>query len=381
MHIERKYSLTPLTSKERLGSPLRRESVSTSRIERLRPILNEHGLDGMLIQKAENRTYLSGFTGSAGVAIISSTERVLIVDFRYVERAAEEALGFEVVRAPRQILDTLAALVKERGWRRLGFESDAVTVKQHREYVERLAPTELVAIDGIDRLRWVKEPAELDRIKTAASIADGAFAHIQAYLRPGVAERDVATELAFYMRRHGAEEEAFESIVASGPRSSQPHAGTSDRTMTRGDFVTLDFGARFRRYVSDCTRTIVLDPASPRHREIYAIVLQAHQTAMAGLKPGMTGREGDALARAVIASAGYGDAFGHGLGHGVGLAIHEGPTLSPREDATLQAGMVVTIEPGIYLSGWGGVRIEDLVVITEDGCQSLTQAPKELRVL
>ncbi len=355
--------------------------MPTSRIDRLGPILNEHGLDGMLIQKAENRTYLSGFTGSAGVAIISSTERVLIVDFRYVERAAEEAPGFEVVRAPRQIIDTLVALVKERGWRRLGFESDVVTVKQHREYVERLAPTELVAIDGIDRLRWVKEPAELDRIKTAVAIADGAFAHIQAYLRPGVAERDVATELAFYMRRHGAEEEAFESIVASGPRSSQPHAGTSDRMMTRGDFVTLDFGARFRRYVSDCTRTIVLDPVSPRHREIYTIVLQAHQTALAGLKPGMTGREGDALARAVIASAGYGDAFGHGLGHGVGLAIHEGPTLSPREDATLQAGMVVTIEPGIYLSGWGGVRIEDLVVITEGGCQSLTQAPKELRVL
>ncbi len=355
--------------------------MTSPRIERLRAILDEQRLDGMLIQNPENRTYLTGFAGTAGVAIISRTETVLLVDFRYVERAAEEARGFEIVRAERQLIETLAAMVKARGWMRLGFESETVAMKQYREYVERLAPTELVAVDGIDRIRWVKESAELERIKAAVDVADAAFAHILAYVHPGAVERDVATELACYMRRHGAEGEAFDAIVASGPQSSRPHAGASDRAMTGGDFVTLDFGARVQGYVSDCTRTVVLGPASPRHREIYRIVLAAHETALAGLKPGMTGREGDALARAVIANAGYGDAFGHGLGHGVGLAVHEGPTLSPRGDATLRPGMVVTVEPGIYLSGWGGVRIEDLVVITESGCQSLTRAPKEFRVL
>jgi len=351
------------------------------RIERLRAILDEQRLDGVLIQSVENRTYLTGFTGTAGVAVISHREAMLLVDFRYVERAAEEARGFEIIRAERQLLETLAAVVKARGWKRLGFESETVAMKQYREYVERLAPAELVAVDGIDRIRWVKEPAELERIQAAVAVADAAFAHIQGYLHPGVVERDVATELACYMRRHGAEHEAFDAIVASGPQSSRPHAGASDRKMAGGDFVTLDFGARVHGYVSDCTRTLVLGPASARHREIYSIVLKALETALAGLKPGMTGREGDALARTVIADAGYGDAFGHGLGHGVGLAVHEGPVLSPRGDATLQPGMVVTVEPGVYLSGWGGVRIEDLVVITENGCQNLTRAPKEFRVL
>ncbi len=347
----------------------------------MRSILTEHRLDGIWIQKPENRTYMTGFTGSAGIAVITPHEAVLLADFRYVEQAAQEAPGFEVVKAERQIIDTLARVVKERVLTRIGFESDAVTYKEHREYTERLAPTELVPIDGVDRLRWVKEPEELSRIKKAVEIADGAFAHIQAHLRPGAVERDVATELEFYMRRHGAQKEAFESIVASGPRSSRPHGHASDRVMRRGEFVTLDFGAVYESYASDCTRTVVLGEASPRQREIYNIVLEAQRAASAGLKPGITGRDADALARAVIVGAGYGDAFGHGLGHGIGLALHEGPTLSPRGDATLEPGMVVTVEPGIYLAEWGGVRIEDVVVITDRGCQNLTAAPKDLRIL
>ncbi len=355
--------------------------MPNSRVDRLRSLLSEHHLDGMLVQKAENRRYVSGFAGSAGVVLVTSTEALLLVDFRYLEQAAQEAPGWQVVRAQRQGTETLAGVVKERELKRIGFESDGLTVKQHREIAERLAPTELVGVDGVDRLRWVKEPEELRCVEKAVEIGDAAFAHIQGYLKPGVVEREVAIELEFFMRRHGAEKEAFESIVASGPRSSRPHGYAADRAMGRGDFVTLDFGAFYRGYASDCTRTVVLGEASARQREIYQIVLEALQTALDGIKPGVTGKEADALARTLITNAGYGEAFGHGLGHGIGLAVHEGPTLSPREDAILEAGMVVTVEPGIYIPGWGGVRIEDLVVIRERGCQSLTRAPKELRIL
>jgi len=340
-------------------------------------LLAEQGVDAVLVQKPENRTYVSGFTGSAGVALISPTESMLLVDFRYVERAREEAGGFEVIKAERQLIETLAQVVSARRWSKLGFESDTVTVKQHREYVDRLAPTELVALDNVDRMRWVKEPVELERIRAASAIADAGFANILTQLRPGITEHDAATELAFFIRRKGADE-AFDFIVASGPHSSRPHAMMTERALAVGDFVTLDFGARYQGYISDCTRTVVLGSASARQREIYNVVLEAHQTAIAGLKPGMSGREGDALARAVITKAGYGEAFGHAVGHGVGLAIHEGPVLSARSDDVLQPGMVVTVEPGIYLEGWGGVRIEDMVVITEIGCQSLTNAPKAL---
>ncbi len=354
--------------------------MTTSRVDRLRSIIAGQHLDGVLIQKPENRRYLTGFTGSAGSVLATPMETVLFVDFRYLEQASQEASGFEVIKVGRQ-LDELVGAVKTRELKRMGFESDGLTYQQHREYTQRLAPTELVPVDGIDQLRWVKEPDELRFIKKAVEIGDTAFAHIQGYLRPGAVERDVANELEFFMRRNGAEKEAFESIVASGPRSSRPHGYASDRAMTRGDFVTLDFGALYRGYTSDCTRTVVLSEASRRQREIYQIVLDAHHAALEGIKPGITAKEADALARNLIAKAGYAEAFGHGLGHGIGLAVHEGPILSPREEAVLQPGMVVTVEPGIYLAEWGGVRIEDLVVITERGCQSFTAAPKELRIL
>lgn len=352
-----------------------------SRIDRVRAILSEPHLDALLIQKPENRTYVSGFTGSAGFVLVTPRDSMLLVDFRYVEQARAQAPGCEVIKADRLFIDTLAEIVPARGLRRIGFEDDGMTFKQHQEFAKRLAPAELVPVEGVDRLRWVKDPEELTRIARAIEIADAAFAHIRSYLRPGAVERDVATEMEFFMRRHGADKEAFETIVASGPRSSLPHGRASDRVLAPGDFVTLDFGAVYQGYVSDCTRTVVLPEVSPQQREIYNIVLAAQQAALEGIKPGMTGKEADALARTVITQAGHGDAFGHSLGHGVGLAVHEGPTLSPREEARLAPGMVVTVEPGIYLGGWGGVRIEDIVVITADGCRDLTGSPKELLVL
>ena len=355
--------------------------MTAPRLIRARSLLSEQGLDALLVHQAANRTYLSGFTGSAGIALITALEALLLVDFRYTEQAASEAREFEVIKADRQFIETLTEVVRGRGLRRLGFESEIVSVKQHRDYADRLAPAELVPVEGVDRLRWVKDADELARIEQAVAIADAAFAHVQSLLQPGAVERDIAVELEFFMRRHGAEKEAFETIVASGPRSALPHGRASDRVLQAGDFVTIDFGAVYRGYVSDCTRTVVLGSASPKHQQIYATVLAAQRAALAGIRPGMTGKAADGIARTIIAEAGYGEAFGHSLGHGVGLIVHEGPTLSPREEAVLAPGMVVTVEPGIYLAGWGGVRIEDLAVVTEEGCRSVTRAPKELLIL
>lgn len=354
---------------------------AAARVEPLRTLTRERGVEAILIQKPENRRYMTGFSGSAGFVLVSATASILLVDFRYVEQAQSEAPGFEVIKADRQFIDTLAEVVPARGLGRIGFESDAMSYKQYEDFSKRLAPAVLVPVDGVDRLRWVKDDDEIARITRAVEIADEAFTHIRSYLRPGAIEREIAIEMEFFMRRRGADKEAFETIVASGPRSALPHGRASERAISRGDFVTLDFGALYQGYVSDCTRTVVLGEPSAKQREIYDVVLRAQRAALSGIKPGMTGKDADAIARKIITDAGYGEAFGHSLGHGVGLAVHEGPTLSPREEAALAPGMTLTVEPGIYLAGWGGVRIEDLVVITETGCRSLTRAPKELLVL
>jgi Xaa-Pro aminopeptidase len=352
-----------------------------ARIDRLRALLAPQQLDAILIAKPENRRYLTGFTGSAGAALVTAREALLLVDFRYVEQAAAEAPDCEVVRVPRPTADAITELVRRKELLRIGFEPDGLTYKEHDQLASALRPIAFLPVDGIDRLRWIKDPDEQALIREAAAIADAGFKHIQRFLRPGVQEREVALELEFFMRRQGAEKEAFETIVASGVRSSLPHGRASDKKLGPGEFVTLDFGAVIRGYHSDCTRTVALGHVSPRQREIYDLVLTAQQTALAGLRPGVNARDVDALARQVIADAGHGEHFGHGLGHGVGLAIHEGPTLSPREDATLEAGMTVTVEPGVYLPGWGGVRIEDLVVLTAQGCEILTRTPKQLLIL
>lgn len=345
------------------------------RLERARQRLTEERLDALVVLKAENRTYLTGFTGSAGIAILAPTRALLLVDFRYVEQAGVEAAGWTVLRAGN-LMEGLGALLTDAAAARVGLEADAVTVAQWRTL--EAAGRELVALEGLDRLRWRKDPDEVDLIGRAARIADGAFTEILPEVRPGVREDELAAELEYRMRRAGAERAAFETIVASGPRSALPHGRASDRRLRRGDLVTFDFGAVVGGYHSDCTRTLVLGPASAEQRTIYALVRDALEAAEAAIRPGMTGRQADALARKRIAAAGYGDAFGHGLGHGVGLTVHEGPTLSPREEAVLPPGAVVTIEPGVYRSGWGGVRVEDLVVLEEAGPRRLGGLPRDL---
>jgi Xaa-Pro aminopeptidase len=336
------------------------------------------GLDAVALVKPQNVAYVSGFTGSAGVALISAAEAHLVLDFRYIEQAAVQAPGFTRMLAQGQLIEGTGTLIRRLGLRRVGVEEEYLPVGAFRRLEAAAAPAEIVAVEGLDRIRWQKRPEEVGAIRRAAAVADAAFADVLPLIRPGAVERDVAVELELRMRRRGAERMAFDIIVASGPRAALPHGLPSDRAIGAGECVTVDFGAVVEGYCSDCTRTVVTAPATDRHREIYGIVLRAQSSALSGLRPGMTGREADALARSVIADAGYGDRFGHSLGHGVGLAVHEGPTLSPREEAVLEPGVVVTVEPGIYVPGWGGVRIEDLVVITEAGIENLTGSPKDL---
>jgi len=355
--------------------------AARTHLDRARSLVAASNIDALLILKTENRRYATGFTGSAGLALVTRTEELLAVDFRYEEQAAAEAPGCTLLRGGRDPLGALAAALAGRGISRIGFEAEFVPYAQVARLREKLGPAELVPLSDVDRLRWVKDPAEVAAISRAVEIADAAYERVLGVLRPGLSERDAAVELETFMRRGGADRVAFDSVLASGPRSALPHGRPTDRIIGPGDLVTLDFGAMWGGYCSDCTRTVVLGSADEQQRRVYGVVLDAQRWALEMIRAGVPCRDVDARARAVIADAGYGAAFGHSLGHGVGLEVHEGPRLAPQEEAVLEPGMVLTVEPGIYLPGWGGVRIEDTVVVTEDGCRVLTRAPKEFRVL
>lgn len=348
------------------------------RLARVRTRLEEAGLDTVVLSSTQNVAYVSGFAGSAGMAVVTGGAAHLVLDFRYAEQAAAQAPGLANVRATGPLVDAAGELIRNLGAKRVGIEEESLPVGSFLKLQAALNSTEVVPVEGLDRIRWHKSADEVGSIRKAAAIADEAFAAILPLVRPGAVERDIAAELEYQLRRRGSARTPFDIIVASGPRAALPHGVASERVIGEGEFVTLDFGAVVDGYNSDCTRTVVTAPAAPRHREVYDVVLSAQLAALAGIRPGMTGRDADLLARDVVARAGFADAFGHGLGHGIGLAVHEGPRLSPRADAVLAPGMVVTVEPGAYFPGWGGVRIEDLVVITEEGCEILTGLPKEL---
>lgn len=355
-------------------------AVTAARRARLWERLAAAGVDALVITQPENRRYLSGFTGSEGAVVVGPGPCWLLVDFRYVEQGREEAPDCQLVRFER-LEEGLRQVVEAAGVRRLGVEGAHVPVATFDRWREAVAPAELVPVGPVvEGLRAVKEPEELARIEAAVALADRAFSYILPRLRAGRTEREIALELEWFMRTEGAERVSFDPIVASGPRGALPHARPGPRPLSAGDFVILDFGCVAGGYCSDMTRTVVVGPPGPQHREIYEAVLAAQRRGIEAVRPGRNGREVDAEARAVIAAAGYGEHFGHGLGHGVGLAVHETPPrLSPTADDTpLEPGMVTSVEPGIYLPGFGGVRIEDLVVVTEAGCRVLSQAPREL---
>jgi len=353
-------------------------ALATDRVNRLRERLAADDLDAAVLARPENVRYVSGFAGSAGLAVVTGDRAVLVVDFRYAEQAAAQAPAFERVQATGPLVEAAAEVLRRLGARRAGVEAEFLPIGTFRKLAAAAAPVAVEPVEGLDRIRWIKAPEEIEAIRRAQRVAEAAFQDVLPGIRPGAVEREVAVALEERLRRRGARASSFEIIVASGPRAALPHGVASERVIGPGECVTIDFGAVVDGYFSDCTRTLVTAPVSDRHREVYAVVRAAQEAALAGLRPGLTGREADALARDVIARAGYGEAFGHSLGHGIGLAVHEGPTLSPREEAVLAPGAVVTVEPGVYLPGWGGVRIEDMVVLTQDGCENLTALPKDL---
>lgn len=346
-----------------------------NRLERLRDVLKNSELDGVIVAKPENRVYYSGFTGSSGLLLISSDAARLLTDFRYIEQAGKQAPNFEIVRHGSDIYETVRTQIDSLGLKKVGFEGEFTTWENHRRISEIVPQAKPVHLDS---LRMVKDETELALITRAVELADNAFTHVLPLLKPGVREIDIALELEFYMRKHGAEKSAFDIITASGTRSAMPHGLASAKIIDAGDLVTMDFGAVYQGYHSDITRTVVIGRADPKQREIYEIVLAAQLAGVAAAAPGIPCREVDAVSRKIISDAGYGDYFGHGLGHGLGLAIHEEPRLSPVSDVILTSGMVVTVEPGIYLPNWGGVRIEDTVVVSSAGAEILTASSKTL---
>ncbi len=349
------------------------------RLDQIRQQLADHNLDGMLITDPLNRRYMTGFSGTAGWALVTADRALLAVDFRYYERAAQEAPDWEQVQVTTRLEDTLAEMVVQTGVGRLGIEGDHVTVSMHEKMASKVPEATLVPLDKIVlALRALKDEDEIAHMRAAIACADRAYAHLCEVIRPGMTETQVAWTLESHMRQHGASAVSFPIIVGSGPNGAMPHATAGERAIGEGEPVVIDFGAIVDGYCSDITRTVCLGHGEDRYLEVWQLVLDAQRAVEAQLRPGMTGQEADAIARDLFTEAGFGEAFGHGLGHGVGLAIHEEPRLSKlSDDVILEPGMVVTVEPGIYLPGWGGVRIEDIVVLRQDGAEVLTQAAKE----
>jgi Xaa-Pro aminopeptidase len=356
-----------------------------SRADRLAALCAARDLDALLVTEPFNLRYLTGFTGTNGLAVLEADEdgvRRFVTDFRYVERAALEVEAFDRLEGERDLLESVGSALPERRPLRLGFDDAHLSVRAHRRLGEDLEDVELVAAGGlVEELRAVKEPAERERIAAAAALADEALSAVLAQGLAGRRETEVALTLEDEIRHRGAQAPSFPSIVAAGPHGALPHAEPRDAVIPDGVLVIVDWGARLDGYCSDCTRTLASGPVAVEATEIYELVLRAQLAGLEAVRTGISGREADAAAREPIEAAGHGERFGHGLGHGVGLEVHEAPRLSKAADNVLQAGNVVTVEPGIYLPGRFGVRIEDLVVVGDDGAEVLSSHPKELLAL
>jgi Xaa-Pro aminopeptidase len=349
-----------------------------ARTERVAAQLDRIGVDAILVTDLINVRYLTGFSGTNGQALVSSSGVWFYTDPRYEGSASTLVKDAEIGIYPKRLHDVLAPRLRELGAHRVGFEASSVTVAELSKLEASIAEVELVATDGlVEELRRVKDPDEVAAIRAAVRLADEAFAWILDRLVPGATERQIALDLEVRMRAGGGEATSFDPIVGSGPLSAHIHHTPSDRELEKGDLVLLDFGARYEGYCSDLTRTVVLGPASEDQRTTYELVLAAQRNGIAAIAPGVGGADVDRTARSTIAAAGYGERFGHGLGHGVGLDIHEAPTLKDISEDQLRAGEVITVEPGVYVPDRDGIRIEDCVLVTEDGPDVLTSAPKD----
>lgn len=349
---------------------------------RLVQILKDMELDAVLVTDPYNVRYLSGFAGEA-ILLISKTTGTLITDSRYTIAAMDSAgqRGFDVLemKQDKPSMAWLKEIISEDQLKVIGFENENISYKDFDDYSTKLEGVEWKKMgDALETLRMIKNFEELTHMQIAAGISDIAFNEICKIIQPGMTELDVAAELEYIMKMNGGDGLAFDTIVASGKNSAKPHAVPGKKYIQEGDFVTMDFGCKYNGYCSDMTRTIVVGKASEEQKKVYDVVLKAQLAALDALKPGMKGKEVDKVARDIITEAGYGENFGHGLGHSVGLFIHEEPRLSPSEDRELIPNTIETVEPGIYIADFGGVRIEDMVVLTEDGCRVLSKSPKQL---
>ncbi len=353
--------------------------MTDRRIKQAFGLLKKNKVDCLLVTEINHVRYLSGFSGSNGMVILAPPKAYFLTDFRYLVQAQKEVKECTVIIADRELTSELPKLPVFSKKIRVGVEAAFVSLKLQGLLKDLLPkadfrPTEKL----IESLAITKDSEEIRKIKKAVRIADQAFSETLKYVKPGVKEKDIAIELEYNMRFQGADASAFDIIVASGQRSSMPHGIASDKKLRKGDFVTLDFGAVYQGYVSDITRTVVLGKATAKQKKLYDIVLTAQKKGCKAAKPGLACSRLDGVVREVIMKSGYGDYFGHGLGHGIGMIVHDHPTLNSRSTDILREGMVVTIEPGIYIPNWGGVRIEDDVLITASGGQILSKSPKDL---
>ncbi len=343
------------------------------------------GADAALITSDVNRRYFTGMKSSAGIVVIFREEACLIIDFRYIEKAEKTVKNCTVIKQSDNLSKQLSDIFKEHGVKTVAVESMDMTVSRLNMMKKSLPDFEFIDNDDLSRviyeMRTVKFPDEIEIITKAQRIAEEAFDKILKFIEPGKTEREISLMLDSYMLQGGAEELSFETIVFTGANTSMPHGIPGDTKVKNGDFVLMDFGAVVDGYHSDMTRTVCVGQPSEKMTEIYNKVLEAQQAAISFVKAGITGEELDNAAREIISSAGYGDYFGHALGHGVGMEIHEYPTVSVRSKTVLEKNMVVTVEPGIYLPGEFGVRIEDFVVVTEKSCVNLTKCPKNMIIL
>jgi Xaa-Pro aminopeptidase len=356
-------------------------SAFASRRNRLRKLLGPAKADALLVTNFKNVTYLTGFTGDDSYLLVTQNGETLISDPRYTTQLAEECPGLELrIRAPgEQMLPIVADEVKRLKVKRLGIEAHSATIGLARSLADALPKIELVPTDGlVERLRIIKDKDEIRQTRLACRQAERAFDVVRGLIRPGMTERDLAAELEYQARKCGAKALSFPAIVAVGPRAALPHATPSAQRLDASDFILVDWGANSGLYMSDLTRVIVTGRISPKLRKVYRVVLAAQCAAIEAIRPGRTGEQVDRVARKIISKAGFGRAFGHGLGHGTGLDIHEAPRLAVGQATKLRPGMIVTVEPGIYLPGWGGVRIEDDVLVTRTGREVLSNMPKQL---
>jgi len=356
-------------------------SARERRIERVQSMLSGFDVAGMLFFEEANIRYLTGFAGSDGALLVSGAKTLLLVDGRYTTQAKDEAKGCDIIKFSDR-MEGIAGIISDLQLKRVGIESPAIDLSSYLKLKDRVKGVSLKPLSGeIERIRMIKDGGEVSLLRQAAIMAARALEETVGHIRPGITERDIASILEMKMREAGSEKLSFETIVASGSNSALPHAVPGPREIQDGDFLTIDYGTVYRGYHSDETCTFAIRSVTEKQAAVYTIVKDAHDKAVDAVKAGIPCRDIDGIAREHITDAGYGEYFSHGTGHGVGLNVHEPPRLSERAKDVLEEGMVITVEPGIYIPGLWGVRIEDTFMVEKDGCEILTKMPKDLRIL